>query len=88
MRIFPQTYQNEYVWAVPNKATLLGNGEFRITLKSCIDVTIFWPTDPKRRIVHGKFCGELPTPGGKRHSVSLSHFILVTLQVIPLAIYF
>jgi len=52
-----------------------------MTLKSCIDVTIFWPTDPKRRIVHGKFCGKLPTTEGTTHNVSSGpHGISLTIQ--------
>ncbi|KAK4464619.1 hypothetical protein QBC42DRAFT_318159 [Cladorrhinum samala] len=76
IRIFPQTHQTEYVWAVPNKAALLGKGEFCITVKSCIDVTVFWPTDPKRRIVHGRFCGKLPTSEGKTHNVVCEWLIM------------
>ncbi|KAM6517391.1 hypothetical protein FSOLCH5_008353 [Fusarium solani] len=69
MRIFPQIQPENLVWVVPNEAKLLGKGNFEIQINSCVDVTIYWPTEPKRRIVHGRFLGSLPTGKQKRHNV-------------------
>jgi len=70
MRILPPLGQKELVWVVPNDAKLLGKGTFQITINECIDVTIYWPTDSKRRIVHGRFFGSLATGKDKKHNVS------------------
>jgi hypothetical protein len=60
-RIFPRNPDEDLIWEVPNRAKLLGKGVFKIHILKCVEVTMYWPTDPKRRIVHGKFVGSLPT---------------------------
>jgi hypothetical protein len=75
MRIFPQIQPENLVWVVPNEAKLLGKGSFEIQINSCVDVTIYWPTEPKRRIVHGRFLGSLPTGKQKRHNVRILAFL-------------
>ena len=76
MRILPPLGQKELIWVVPNDAKLLGKGTFQITIKECIDVTIYWPTDSKRRMVHGRFFGSLPTGKGKKHNVGYPYISL------------
>jgi hypothetical protein len=68
-------------WNVPNKANLLGNGTMKIHIFNGIDLIIYWPTDPKRRIVYGTFTGSVRTRGDKpENPVRSPSFFFTTLN--------
>ena len=59
------------VWKVPNKFNLLGDGSLIITIPEGVDLTIYWPTDAKRRIIYGTFEGFVPASQGVPQPVCL-----------------
>jgi hypothetical protein len=62
------------LWNVPGRSGMCGAAPMTIQLEGQIDVTVYWPRDPRHQRFYGTFRGFLPHHQNRK----VSHFFLWT----------